>query len=426
MWGSRRGRAGGAVLAALLAVLSPVPAGASTLELFGFGGRSPGLVGNGVATTDDFASVYINPAGLAQVARTRLAFGALYGDFHLEMDDRQVEVDPALGTVFGAAARLHLGGPLRDRLSLGFAAFVPTEAIARADWPITGEPVFAVLGARSQVVALQLGLGGQITERLRAGVAVLVSAGLGGSIFVSSDAAGRFTSRSEQTLIARAAPIVGVQYRIPEAAVDLGLVFRAESDDPFDVKVENDLINELPLTIPTLNIGGVAQFDPLTVAIEGAWRPVAPVQVSAQLAYYRWSEFEPPTVNPVGGMPPPANPDFSDTVVPRLSGEWRVLEGDAVVDARGGYAFVMSPAPEADGQQSLLDNHRHVASLGVGLAWPGQLPLRFDVWVQGHLLMARSHEKDPGKFPSDAELPFTTLDTGGRIVVGGLTMGVEL
>ena len=203
-------------------------------------------------------------------------------------------------------------------------------------------------------------------------------------------------------------------------------MLRAESDATFDVQVENDLINELPLTIPTLNIGGVAQFDPLTLAVEGAWRPHPSVQVATQLAYYRWSEFEPPLVNPVDGMPPPANPDFSDTVVPRFSAEWQIPSDTIRVDARGGYSFVMSPAPEADGEQSLLDNHRHVGSLGLGIAWPGRIPLRFDLWVQGHLLLSRSHTKDPANFDADAELPFTTIDTGGRVFVGGMTMGLDL
>ena len=86
----------------------------------------------------------------------------------------------------------------------------------------------------------------------------------------------------------------------------------------------------------------------------------------------------------------------------------------------------MSPAPEMKGEQSLLDNHRHVAGFGIGIAWPRSLPLRFDAWLQGHILVARQHEKDPSLFPAGAELPFVSADTGGRIIVGGLTVGVEL
>jgi hypothetical protein len=275
-------------------------------------------------------------------------------------------------------------------------------------------------------VALQVGLGLKINERLSVGAAILGLAGLGGEIFVSSDAAGRFTSRSEQEMIARFSPILGVQYKLPEYDLDLGLVFRAESDATFDVRVDNDLINELPLTVPPLNIGGTAQYDPLTLAVEGAWKAMPALQLAAQVGYYRWSEFEPPTVNPVPGMPPPASPDFSDTIIPRLSAEWRALDSGAQLDVRGGYSFVMSPAPEMDGEQSLLDNHRHVFALGIGLAWPSKLPFRFDMWFQAHQLVSRTHTKDPSKFADDEMMPFDSIDTSGRVLVGGLVMGVDL
>jgi hypothetical protein len=80
-----------------------------------------------------------------------------------------------------------------------------------------------------------------------------------------------------------------------------------------------------------------------------------------------------------------------------------------------------------DGQQSLLDNHRHIVSAGLGLAWPGtRLPVHIDAWAQVHALMPRTHTKDPQRFAPDQELPFDSVATGGRIVVGGVTMGVDL
>ena len=40
--------------------------------------------------------------------------------------------------------------------------------------------------------------------------------------------------------------------------------------------------------------------------------------------------------------------------------------------------------------------------------------------------MSRSHRKDPANFGPDEELPFDQIETGGRILVGGITMGVGL
>ena len=40
--------------------------------------------------------------------------------------------------------------------------------------------------------------------------------------------------------------------------------------------------------------------------------------------------------------------------------------------------------------------------------------------------MPRRHTKDAGLFNPGEELPFATLDTRGDLVVGGVTVGVEL
>jgi len=95
--------------------------------------------------------------------------------------------------------------------------------------------------------------------------------------------------------------------------------------------------------------------------------------------------------------------------------------------ARAGYSFVWSPAPEMDGRQSLLDNHRHVFGLGAGVSWPKtSLPIHIDAWGQVHVLASRTHRKDPSQFASPEDMPFDTLKTGGHIVVGGLTLGIDL
>ena len=71
---------GGTLLgAACVAILlSASTATASPLDLFGFGGRSPGMAGTGVALSTGYDSVYLNPAGLADVCCKRLTLGAGY------------------------------------------------------------------------------------------------------------------------------------------------------------------------------------------------------------------------------------------------------------------------------------------------------------------------------------------------------------
>ena len=405
-------------------LLARAPAGAaSTLDLFGFGMRSPGLAGAGVASADDYEAVYANPAGLAHARHKRATVGALVADFALKLDGNDAGVDTASGLVLGGALPVPLGGAAKDRVGLGFGFYVPNSAINRAQAPFPGQPTYVLLANRAHVVAVQVGLGARITPRLSVGVGVVALAELRGHIDVSTDAGGRFVSNSEQQLLTRFAPIVGGRYQL--GATTLGLAVRAPSRSDYDIQVTTALGDAIPLELPPNRIAGASQYDPLTVAAEAAHRR-GPLLGSAQLAWQRWSAFPQPTLNAVSGTLPQQPPAFHDTVVPRLALEWSRAAGKLALAARGGYALLLSPAGEQRGQQSLLDNHRHLLALGGSLAIAGRLPIRLDVFAQLHVLQARRHTKDPGLQVGDAPVPFDRIDTGGHIVVLGAALGVEL
>jgi hypothetical protein len=108
--------------------------------------------------------------------------------------------------------------------------------------------------------------------------------------------------------------------------------------------------------------------------------------------------------------------------VPRAAVEYRRPALGGEVTTRAGYAFHLSPAPEQRGRELLLDNHRHQLGLGLGVAWPGRaLPLHVDGWVQVHHLVHRRHDRDPA-VPGDQR----SFATAGDLVVGGVTVGVDL
>jgi hypothetical protein len=403
------------------------PAHGSPLDLFGFGARSPALAGTGVATSTDYDAVYLNPAGLADTPGKRITLGTMAGDMYLYLDGERAGTDPISGLIIGGAVPMPLGGALRDRVGLGLGFHIPFATINRARQPLPGVPVYALLENRSFVVSIQGAIGVKLGDRWRVGAGVLALAELHGTIDVTTDAAGRFTTTSEQQLVTRAAPIAGARYLMPERALDLGLTFRAPSRSDYDIVVTNDLGDSLPLTLPTVRIAGTAQYDPLTLALEAAWRWRPTLTLHGQIAYQRWSAYPQPTLVPVEGRPPLEPPGFHDIAVPRVAAEWTHGMGAGALSVRGGYSFFYSPAPDMEGQQSLLDNHRHIVSAGLGLAWPGtRLPVHIDAWAQLHALMPRTHTKDPQRFEPDQELPFDSVATGGRIVVGGVTMGVDL
>jgi len=424
----RHTQGGRAALAVLALALTAGTAAASPTDLFGFGGRSPAMGQTGVATATDFDAAYLNPAGLADIVHKRVTIGFLYGDFQLKIGGEPTGTDPAQAILFGGAVPVPLGGALRDRIGFGIGFLVPPSAINRARQPYPGTPVFALLETRAQVVGLQLGIGARITPRLRAGIGVMTLATLDGGIHVSTDAAGRFTTKSEQNLVTRLSPLLGIRYLIPDKHLQIGLVGRAAAETDYQILITNNLQDTLPLTVPTITIGGTSQYDPLTVAFEAAWERKRRTLVLLQVAWQRWSAYPLPTVNPVGGDPPQQPPGFHSTFVPRLGLQRVLWHGRSTAGVvRAGYQFVPSPAPEMTGRQSLFDNHRHIISAGAGVYLPGTgVPLYLDAWVQLHQLVHRGHTKDPTQFSPDEEMPFTTLHSGGRIVVGGLTVGVDL
>jgi long-chain fatty acid transport protein len=421
---------GGTILGAawVAILLSASTAMASPLDLFGFGGRSPGMAGTGVALSTGYDSVYLNPAGLADVCCKRLTLGGVYGDFALTLGDQDTGTEAATGVVFGGALPVPLGGSMRDRVGFALGLYIPTAAINRARAAMPGDPTFALLESRSQVVGLQTAIGVKINQRWRAGIGMLALAALRGGIDVTTDAAGRFTSKSEEELISYFTPILGGRYLMPERNLQLGLTFRGVSRSDYDLEVTNTLGESLPLTIPTIKIAGASQYDPLTLAFEGAWQARPDLVLVGQLAYQRWSAFPLPTQNPVAATAAQESPGFHDIVVPRIAAEWIAFGGaDMSLSLRGGYWFAMSPAPEMDGQQSLLDNHRHVLAAGVGFDWPaGALPLHIDLWFQGHLLAPRRHTKELGQYQPGDVVPFYIVDTSGHVLVGGLTVGLDL
>ncbi len=404
----------------------PAHAAASPLELFGFGGRSPALAGAGVASSEGFDATYINPAGLGLAKRKRATIGAMYGDFALTMDGARTDTDPASGLVIGGAVPMPLGGWAKDRIGIGFGFHIPTEAINRARAPFPGKPVFTLLENRSHVIGIQFGFGVHLKPRLAVGFAVNALAVLRGGIDVTTDGSGRFTTQSEQRLLTRFAPILGARWRWKDD-IEIGVVARGPSRSDYDIAVTSDLSQVLPLALPEIRIAGAAQYDPLTVAAEAAWTARPGLVVTGHLAWAHWSGFPLPTQNAVTGTPPQESPAFHDTAIPRVAIEYVKPALGGTFTARGGYAFLWSPAPEQSGRQSLLDNHRHLVGAGLGLDWPGRLvPLHLDAWVQLHALQPRRHEKDMGRFLPEETPPFDVMNTGGRIVVGGLTLGVDL
>ncbi|MCP4443828.1 MAG: hypothetical protein GY811_00600 [Myxococcales bacterium] len=407
--------------------MSQTTASASPLELYGFGGRSSAMAGTGIGSCANFDCVYLNPAGLGRVRHKLVTGGFSYSNLDLEIDGKQSRAENSLATTFGLVVPLRLGGALRERLTLALGIFVPKQAVARARAPRLGEPTFALLDSRSEIIGIQVAFGYAFRRNWSFGAGVLALATLEGLIHVDVDGAGRFQSRSEQTLKAGYAPVFGARYEDPASPYRIGVSMRGESTAGYDIDITNDLSASLPLSLPLLQIIGTPQYDPAMVGAELVYQARPDLTISAQLEYKRWSSYLRPNKNPLPNGAALPTPGFHDTVVPRLGVEWQSHLGGTELSLRSGYAFLYSPAPEMKGPQSLLDNHRHLMAAGLGLAWPEtKYPFRINLWAQYHELVGRTHHKDASLYEDPSDRPFTSVHGDGRILIGGFTLGVRL
>ncbi len=417
----------GVLASALLCALlcTPAMALASPLELYGFGARSSAMAGGGVASAHSFDCVYLNPAGLGPLREKYVAGGLSFGKLDLRLNGQASGGDDTLATTFGLVVPLPLKGSMRDRLTLGLGIIVPQNAVARARAPAIGEPTFALLDSRSEVVGIQVAMGYVLGPRMSIGAGVLALGTLVGAIQVDVDGAGRFITRSEQELRSDFAPVLGLRYRPRDEPWRTGLSLRGASSAGFDVEVNNTLGTSLPLSLPPLRLVGVPQYDPASLSAELDYELVAGANIALQLDYKHWSAFPRPTNNPLATGEVLAEPDFHDTLVPRLSGEWRQAHGAVHLAARAGYAFIYSPAPEMSGAQSLVDNHRHLLATGLGVDFPdSDFPFQIDAWMQVHQLIARTHNKDAQQVVDSGAID--SIRGTGRIIIAGVTLGVRL
>jgi len=398
------------------AALSPAPARASALDLFGYGARGMAMGGAAATTSFGHAAVYYNPGALGFEEARSFSLGYQHAVFDLRFEGEAADAPQAPAALIGFGIPLPLGGFLERRLALGAAFVIPFGSVLVADVPRPGEPSFVLLQNRAQTVSLQLAMGLRLCDAFAVGAGFIALAELGGGIKVAPNETGRIGSTVHDELLADYAPAIGALAKLGRQS-RAALVFRGESKASFSLPLEANLGETVPLPIPKLDITGVAQFDPRQVAFELSGQPpgAEALTVAAGATWKQWSRYPNPIVFTAirPGDPPQPAPGFADTIVPRVGAEAVVQAGELTLKPRLGYAYEPSPVPPQVGFHDYLDNTRHVAGGGLGLAWR---QLRLDLAVQWHHLMGRvEHKADD-----------TTLKHVGDIVAWGAELGVVL
>ena len=420
-------------LLALLVLASASTAHASPQDLFGFGGRTPGMAMTGASYAEGYEAVFSNPAGLAPVRTRGLHLGIQGGNFQLTLDGQRSPITPSRGIVIGFHLPLPFGDILEDRLVFGGGFYTPAEVLLRGNVTFPEVPQWTVLD-RAQVLAIQVGLGLDLhglVDGLSLGFGFSALANVFGVLDVRLDETNAFSSVVETQLLTTFAPIVGARYVQPEWGV--GLTYRHELRAVTDLQIATA---DLPVVLPVLRVGGVVQYDPPTIIAEGHYKPIPNLMLVANVTTQIWTEYPGAQIPTTAmGLNAPA-PEFSVVVSPRVAVEGTHRDGPFTFSFRGGYALQLSPAPPArmanrrtaSGGEidqmvpfRVLDNDRHILSAGLG--WTIHLGERgeklvLDAYGQAHILMDRTHEI--GR--TDGAPP---MQTGGYGLVGGWTLGAE-
>lgn len=393
------------------ALLLCATAHASPQDLFGYGPRSLSLAGLGQTVNEDYTAVYSNPASLSAMRRREVALGFVGTAFYLQRDGAHFPADRGAATTIGLGLPVPFGGALRNRVAVGLGFFTPTEIIVRGRVLQPETPQFVNLPDRVQSIALQLGLGVDLGRGIRVGVGFMAMAGLSGAVLVTTDATGRAGSRIDTQLVATYAPIVGARWDF--GAWRFGAVFRGELLARFRVTIDAP---DLGVPIPTLDIAGVAQFDPAQIALEAAYTRGG-FTFLAGLTGKRWSAYPGPNSATTPASPAPPAPAFSDTVVPRVGVTWhRAYDDGTTMTLRGGAFYEPSPAPPPTAARQFLDNDRLALTAGIGLtAQAARSVLSAEVFFQGHQLLPREGPDAMGN----------TVSFGGRVLVAGVTLGAS-
>ncbi|WP_437538627.1 hypothetical protein WME79_21860 [Sorangium sp. So ce726] len=432
----RRGRGFAPLLAAGLALAQGGAAQASPEDVLGFGARSSAMGATGAAAAEGYEAVHANPALLSLSRERRLTLGLTGAIFDLRAGDLRLSYAPLRGSVIGATVPIPFGGALADRVTIGLGFFAPFDVVVRGRILYPETPQFP-LADRTQSVAVQAALGARVGRGVRVGAGFAALAALSGAVTVATDASGRVGTLVEDTLVASYGPILGASYDV--GAYRVGATFRGELVGRFNVVIHAEDLGGI--AVPPLHIAGIAQYDPAQIALEVA-RVKGPWKVAIGATYKRWSDYpgaleatvrcpevDPETGEPFAGScaaPVPADPGYSDTVVPRAGVERSLaLARGATAHARAGAFFEPSPAPEQTGASNVYDNARVALSIGYGLALSAPLPrLTLDLFGQVQLLLPRAHRKREEGAADAEEGGAGLVRTRGVLVAGGTTLGV--
>lgn len=449
-------------------VLLAATADANVPDLYGFGPRFPAMGGAATAIAEGFGAVYYNPAGLSRIDTVDAGVGFLYTSFSFSsIRNVVIGTDPAdpsrrltgnidfdLSDSFGMWAGF--GVSLSRRLSVGMGLFLPSSRyLAELKSQSQREPHYLRFEDRPDRLVLLAAVALDLPAHISLGAGANVLFGPEGHIGLSLVPFGE--SRADLTLVfrPRISPIAGIQYQ-PLPPLRLGVTYRGElTQGELDVRLDGQLYLGF-LSLPILGqVSSMIFFAPQQVSAGIAYDPIRPLTLALEVAWKDWSRFRDASLkvdtptggasasNPILRFEEVFPPDFHDTVVARVGGEYRLGPfhpakrlGDLHLDIRAGYSYEPTPVPEQTGLTNFLDQDRHVFATGFGVRADNPFGLDKSVWLdalfQFHFLQGGTVRKARAWQDLDgdgtAETPvigYPGYEISGEVFAAGLTLGID-
>jgi long-chain fatty acid transport protein len=433
------------------------------------GSRWAGMGDAAVALVNDFSATFYNPAGLAGARKAGLWAGFLGYGAWLEQGSGQAGIDHPLEAQLGIVFPLPFRGWMKDRLWVGMGFSTHPDIVARFRARLPTELFYPYFDNRTQRLTLLPSVAFRAFDRpawgrLSVGMGLNVLAGLNGTVVAREGASRAVEARVAEDMGTLVRVNAGVSYAWQ--GLHLGVTYRQE----MAAEVITRSYNTVAGADLNLDIAADTLYDPHTIVLGGAYRPPhGSWAVALEVGYALWRFYNGPFVQvdsllPLVGELKGDLPDiqFNDAVAVRAGAEkWFALPRTMRLALRGGVGFESTPVPIQHGRTNMLDGHKLVFSLGVGFDLGKVLKRRvwMDAHVRTHWVLSRVMKKkvfvpeqecpapppdavDPDDYlvderPCDRTDPTTLgiqisnpgypqVDSGGVVVSGGLTLGVEL
>ena len=446
---------------------------ANVPDLYGFGPRGPAMGNAYTALADGFGAVYYNPAGLKGIETVDAGIGFLFSAFSFTpLDDIVLGLDSdnpgevISGDIeFDVSDSFGLWGgfalSITKRMSAGFGLFLPSNRyLAVLKTRSQREPHYFRYEDRPNRISLLAAVSVELTPSLSVGVGANILFGPEGRIQFAVNPLEE--SHADLTLVfrPRAAPIVGIRFD-PSPSLRLGLAYHEELDHgDLDISM-NGRMSLGFLTLPLVgHLSSMIFFAPRQVCASAAYDPTDGWTLAIEVGWKDWSCFRDASMGvdalvtggSLGGLELPEvslrfeevfPPDFRDTIVLRLGGEYRrgpfrplQSMGDLSLAFRCGYFFEPTPVPPQTGLTNFLDQDRHVITTGLGLRAhdPFRIgrEIRIDLFAQVHLLRSGNVRKSTDRFDLDGDgtketpvIGYPGYRVSGKALVTALTIGIE-